>query len=89
MSPTVSELRNRIREGAGRFRREVDAQFTKEELAAIASAVDADVDDHRPGKRETRAAIRRATGIAGDGDASGASFRKDDLRAIADALPDP
>ena len=39
MSPTVHEMRNLIRAGVGRFEREVDAQFTKEELAAIANGV--------------------------------------------------
>lgn len=85
MSPTVSDLRNRIREAVDRFRREVDAQFTKEELAAIAAAVDADVHEQRRSKRETRASIRRATGIDSD-DPAGEPFRKDDLVAIADAL---
>ena len=39
MSPTVHDLRNQIRAEVGRFEREVDAQFTKEELAAIAKEV--------------------------------------------------
>lgn len=92
MSPTVHELRNRIRTSTGRFEREVDAQFTKEELAAIADAVGHDVGDGRPSKGTMRAAIRRRTG-AGTGadgdaseDASGGAFTKAELEAIADAL---
>lgn len=86
MSPTVHELRNLIRERVGRFRREVDAQFTKEELSAIAEAVGVDPGDGRPSKGAMRTEIRSAAGIADPDDASGAPFTKSDLEAIVDSL---
>lgn len=86
MSPTVHELRNEIRASVGRFEREVDAQFTKEELAAIAEAVGHDVGDRRPSKQVIRAAIRRQTGLDAGAEASGDAFRKAELGAIAAAL---
>lgn len=86
MSPTVHELQNQIRRNVGRFEREVDAQFTKEELAAIADAVGDDLEDRRPSKEEMRAEIRQQVGIATDEDASGRAFAKADLEAIAAAL---
>lgn len=86
MSPTVHELRNEIRASVGRFEREVDAQFTKEELAAVAEAVGHEVHDRRPSKQAMRAGIRRETGLAEGEDASGAAFRKAELDAIARAL---
>lgn len=88
MSPTVHELRNQIRRRVDRFEREVDAQFTKEELAAVADAVGDDVDDPRPSKGTMRAAIRRRTGIGQGDDEDGGAFAKSDLEAIAAALDD-
>lgn len=85
MSPTVHELRNEIRSGVGRFEREVDAQFTKEELAAVAGALDADVGEERPSKGAMRAAIRERAGAAAD-EAGGGAFTKADLTAIVEAL---
>jgi len=86
MSPTVHALRNEIRVSVGRFEREVSSAFTKEALAAVCDAVDADIDTSgRPSKPEMRRAIRAAVdGLDGDGD----SFRKADLQAIAEALRD-
>jgi hypothetical protein len=88
MSPTVHELRNLIRGEVGRFEREVDAQFTKEELAAIANEVGYVVDDGpSPSKSRMRSGIRwrvelsETEAAAGDG-----SFRKDELEAIASHL---
>lgn len=86
MSPTVHELRNEIRSRAGRFEREVDAQFTKEELAAVAEALGADVGEGRPSKGAMRAAIRRRAGLADGEDADGGAFTKADLEAVAGAL---
>jgi hypothetical protein len=88
MSPTVHDLRNEIRLTVGRFEREVSAQFTKEELAAVANEVGYAVDDGtRPSKAEMRAGIRRRVGLTeSDGAASDGAFTKGDLRAIADAL---
>jgi hypothetical protein len=48
MSPTVHDLRNGIRAAVGRFECEVDAQFTKEELAAIADEVGYAVEGSAP-----------------------------------------
>lgn len=89
MSPTVHELRNRIRERVGRFQREVDAQFTKEELAAIAAAVGVDLADGRPSKGAMCAAIRREVGlVGGDEEPVEGSFTKADLEAITETLSD-
>lgn len=87
MSPTVHELRNAIRSRTGRFEREVSAQFTKEELAAIAEALGHDVGDPLPSKGEMRAAIRRRTGLSDGAEADDGAFRKAELATIADALP--
>lgn len=89
MSPTVAELRNEIREESGRFTREIDAQFTKEDLAAIAETLGHEVDtNQRPGKAEMRAAILWKAGLLDDPDPEQAdgAFTKDQLQAIADAL---
>lgn len=86
MSPTVHEVRNRIRTAIGRFEREVNAQFTKEELAAIAEALGHDIGHGRPSKEAMRVEIRTRAGIDTSSDASGETFRKADLEAIADAL---
>ncbi|MFC7141406.1 hypothetical protein ACFQMA_16400 [Halosimplex aquaticum] len=90
MSPTVHALRNEIRVSVGRFEREVSSSFTKEALAAICDAVDADIDtDAQPSKPAMRTAIRAAVdGLDGEGEDSGDSFRKADLQAIAEALRD-
>jgi len=88
VSPTVNELRNEIREASGRFTREIDAQFTKEDLAAIATALGSEIDsDQRPGKAEMRATILWKAGLVDspDPDQADGAFTKDQLRAIADA----
>lgn len=82
MSQTVHELRNEIRASVGRFEREISAQFTKEELAAIAAALGHEVAGDRPSKGEMQAAIRGRAGLAEEP----GSFTKADLQAIADAL---
>lgn len=88
MSPTVHDLRNEIRLAVGRFEREVSAQFTKEELAAIANEVGTPVDaGARPSKAEMRAGVRRQVGMSeSEGTASDGAFTKAELEAIADAL---
>jgi hypothetical protein len=90
MSMTVDELRDAIREAVGRYSRVESTAFTKEALAAICAAVDADVavDGGRtPPKAEMRAGIRRAVGVeAATSAEAGRPFRKAELRAIADAL---
>jgi hypothetical protein len=82
MSQTVHELRNEIRASVGRFEREVNAGFTKEELAAIAEALGDDLSDGRPSKSTMQAEIRRRSGRP----AEPGSFTKAALEAIADTL---
>lgn len=84
MSPTVNELRNQIRTSVGRFEREIDAQFTKEELAAIADAVGESDGNHRPSKETMRKNIRQRSGL--DEDVGSSAFTKDELETIADTL---
>lgn len=89
MAKTVDDLRNEIRVAAGRFEREASAAFTKEELAAVSEAVDADVNTAgRPGKGEMRSGIReQVDGLADpDGENETRPFRKADLEAIAAAV---
>lgn len=88
MSPTVLELQNAIRAAVGRFEREGSASFTKEELIAIANEVEYAVDKgSRPAPTTMRAGIRSKTGLSESQEAaSGGSFIKDELQAIADDL---
>jgi len=88
MSPTVHELRNGIRAGIGRFEREVDASFTKEELAAIANEVGYEVDGGSlPSKSQMRAGIRWRVELSEtEAAASDGPFTKDELEAIASHL---
>lgn len=85
MSPTVHNLRNAIRAAVGRFEREVDAQFTKEELEAIATEVGYGVEDGPlPAKSRLRAGIRWRVGLSETEEAAGdGPFTKDELQAIA------
>lgn len=87
MTRTVDDLRNEIRARVGRHERVESTAFTKEALAAVCTAVDADVDvsTTTPPTAEMRAAILRAV----DADAAadpGTPFRKGELLAVADAL---
>ena len=86
MTLTVHDIRNGIRGGVGRFKRETTATFTKEELAALADALD--IPARRRSTNETiRAAVRAAVGVAETADgADTGSFSKPELQAIADAL---
>jgi hypothetical protein len=88
MSPTVHEIRNAIRATTGRFEREVDASFTKEELLAICEALEIDIDEgKRPSTPQMRRRIRAQIGIAESKEtADDATFRKADLEAIADGV---
>ena len=88
MSPTVHDLRNRIRVEVGRFEREVDAQFTKEELTAIANEVGYAVDSGpSPSKSRMRAGIRWRVELSETEEAaSDGPFTKDELEAIASHL---
>lgn len=85
MTRTVDDLRNAIRERVGRHERIESTAFTKEALAAVCAAVDADIDASTatPPKSEMRAAILRAVDAEGDGTSP---LRKAQLLALADAL---
>ncbi|QSG08208.1 hypothetical protein [Halapricum desulfuricans] len=88
MSPTVHEIRNAIRAATGRFEREVDASFTKEELQAICEALEIDANEAgRPSTARMRRLIRARVGTAESPEAADDStFRKADLEAIAEAI---
>jgi len=88
VSPTVHEVRNAIRAATGRFEREVEASFTKEELQAICAALEVDVTGaERPSTTRMRRLIRAQVGIAESPEAADDStFRKADLQAIAEAI---
>ena len=88
MSPTVHEFRNAIRVATGRFEREIEASFTKEELQAICEVLEVDVDGAgRPSTTRMRRLIRAQVGIAESPEAADDStFRKADLQAIAEAV---
>ncbi|MDX1745599.1 MAG: hypothetical protein R3324_06655 [Halobacteriales archaeon] len=91
MSPTVHDVRNAIRVATGRFEREFEASFTKEELQAICEALEVDVEEAgRPSTTRMRRLIRAQVGIAESLEAADDStFRKADLQAIADAVGAP
>jgi len=91
MSPTVHEVRNAIRVTTGRFEREVDASFTKEELQAICEALGVDIaEKKRPSTPRMRQLIRAQVGVAESLEtADDSTFRKADLQAIADVLEAP
>lgn len=82
---TVDDLRNAIRDRVGRHERVESTAFTKEALAAVCTAVGADVDvtTTTPPKAEMRAAILDAVGAEGDPETP---FRKAQLLAVSDAL---
>ena len=88
MSPTVHELRNAVRAATGRFEREFEASFTKEELQTICEALGVDVDETgRPSITRMRRLIRAQVGIAESLEAAADStFRKAELQAIADRV---
>ena len=88
MSLTVHEVRNAIRATTGRFEREFEASFTKEELQAICEALEVDVDESgRPSTTLMRRLIRAQVGVAESLEAADDStFRKADLQAISDAV---
>ena len=88
MSPTVQEIRNASRVTTGRFERELDASFTKEELQAICEALGVDVDEaERSSTTQMRRRIRAQVEIAESLEtADDSTFRKADLQAIADVI---
>lgn len=88
MSPTVHEIRNAIRAATGRFEREFEASFTKEELQAICETLEvADEGPGRPSTTRMRRLIRAKVGLAESPEAAeDSTFRKADLQAIADGV---
>ena len=88
MSPTVHWIRNAIRSATGRFEREVEASFTKEELQAIREALEITVDEAgRPSTTRMRRQIRAQVGIAESREtADDSTFRKAELQAIAEGI---
>jgi aerobic-type carbon monoxide dehydrogenase small subunit (CoxS/CutS family) len=88
MSPTVHEIRNAIRSATGRFEREFEASFTKEELQAICEALTITVDEtERPSTTRMRRQIRAQVGTAESlQTADDSTFRKAELQAIADEV---
>jgi arsenate reductase-like glutaredoxin family protein len=88
MSVTVHEVRNAIRAATGRFEREFEASFTKEELQAICEALEVDVDESgRSSTTQMRRLIRAQVGVAESPEAADDStFRKADLQVISDAV---
>ena len=88
MSLTVHEVRNAIRAATGRFEREFEASFTKEELQAICEALEVDVDESgQPSATRMRQLIRAQVGVAESLEAvDDSTFRKADLQAISDAV---
>nr|WP_199522554.1 hypothetical protein [Haloferax sp. Atlit-48N] len=72
----------------GRFEREFEASFTKEELQAICATLEIDVDETgQPSTTRMRRLIRAQVGIAESLEtADDSTFRKADLQAIADAV---
>ncbi|WP_049902802.1 hypothetical protein [Halococcus agarilyticus] len=88
MSVTVHEMRNAIRAATGRFEREFEASFTKEELQAICDTLEVDVDESgQPSTTRMRRLIRAQVGVAESLEAADDStFRKADLQTISDAV---
>ncbi|MFB6105976.1 MAG: hypothetical protein ABEJ70_03290 [Halobacteriaceae archaeon] len=88
MSPTVHEVRNAIRVATGRFEREVESSFTKEELLAICAALEVDVDQAgRPSTAQMRRLIRAQVDVAESPEtADDSPFRKRALGVIADRV---
>jgi hypothetical protein len=85
---TKHDIRNGIRGGVGRFKREVTATFTKEELGALCVELEiADTADPMAPKTTMRKRIRVAVRIADDREsASDATFSKRELAEIAAAI---
>ena len=88
MNLTVHEVRNTIRAATGRFEREFEASFTKEELQAICEALEVDADESgQPSATRMRQLIRAQVGVAESLEtADDSTFRKADLQAISDAV---
>lgn len=85
---TKHDIRNGIRGGVGRFKREVTAPFTKEELGALCAELDITTTDTPIESTQTmRRQIRVAVGVAERVEAADeGNFSKGELEAIAEAI---
>ena len=85
---TKHDIRNGIRGGIGRFKREVTASFTKEELGALCAALEiTDTTDPVASTTRMRQQIRVAVGLVdGREEAADDAFSKPELEAIAAAI---
>jgi hypothetical protein len=85
---TKHDIRNGIRGGVGRFKREVTASFTKEELGALCAALEITrTTDPIASTATMRQQIRVTVGLAdSQEDASDDAFSKRELEAIASAI---
>ncbi|WP_089882762.1 hypothetical protein [Halogeometricum limi] len=88
MGVTKHDIRNGIRDGVGRFKREVTASFTKEELGALCSELDVTATDSPVASTtKMRQQIRVAVGVAeAVSEAETGSFSKQELETIAEAI---
>ncbi|WP_237713336.1 hypothetical protein [Halococcus hamelinensis] len=85
---TKHDIRNGIRGGVGRFKREVTASFTKEELGALCAALEiTGTTDPVASTATMRQQIRVTVGLAdSQEDASDDVFSKRELESIAAAI---
>lgn len=85
---TKHDIRNGIRGGVGRFKREVTASFTKEELGALCAGLGvSDTTDPTASTATMRQQVRVAVGLTDTvEEASDGEFSKDELEAIAAAI---
>ncbi|MFC4359882.1 hypothetical protein ACFO0N_18200 [Halobium salinum] len=85
---TKHDIRNGIRGGVGRFKREVTASFTKEELGALRAELGVgDTTDPTESTATMRRQVRVAVGLAEELDeAPDGAFSKSELEAIAAAI---
>ncbi|WP_049998778.1 hypothetical protein [Halococcus sediminicola] len=85
---TKHDIRNGIRGGVGRFKREVTASFTKEELGALCATLEiADTTDPVTSTATMRQQIRVTVGLADSReDAADDAFSKSELKAISSAI---
>ncbi|MDS0300170.1 hypothetical protein NDI76_15595 [Halogeometricum sp. S1BR25-6] len=88
MGVTKHDIRNGIRGGVGRFKRDVTAPFTKEELGALCAHLDIAATDTPVESTQTmRRQIRVAAGVADNVEtADEGNFSKAELEAIAEAI---
>lgn len=88
MGVTKHDIRNGIRGGLGRFKREVTAPFTKEELGALCAELDITASETPVESTETmRQQIRATVGIAETvAAAETGNFSKGELETIAAAI---